>query len=171
MDLTKRLVASALPGNNNIVIERLRGLVRLESGDTTQDYQLTVTNNEVALKPMKNQKNRLEEQDYGFLAYGRNLADNSEAVLREVLMTCRSQLRAKQVVRVVADMKPEEIEAIQTKNCGEQLPEGWYFDGRMYMNYEGEYKTEHPNLQLLLTQYLEQENLVVGDHNRSVMKD
>jgi hypothetical protein len=51
------------------------------------------------------------------------------------------------------------------------LPEGWYFDGRMYMNYEGEYKTEHPNLQLLLTQYLEQGNSVVCDHNRSVMKE
>jgi hypothetical protein len=34
MDLTKKLVSSALPGNENIVIERLRGLVRLESGDT-----------------------------------------------------------------------------------------------------------------------------------------
>jgi len=38
MDLTKRLVASALPCNDKIVIERLRGLVRLESGDTEQDY-------------------------------------------------------------------------------------------------------------------------------------
>jgi hypothetical protein len=125
----------------------------------------------MTLKPMKNQKKRLEEQDYGFLAYGRNLATNSEAILREVLMTCRSQLRAKQVVRTLLDLKPEEIEAIQTKNCGDHLPEGWYFDGRMYMNYEGEYKVEHPNLQLLLSQYLEEGNSVVGDYNRSVMKE
>lgn len=35
MDFTKRLVASVQPDNDNIVIERLRGLVKLESGDTS----------------------------------------------------------------------------------------------------------------------------------------
>ena len=49
-------------------------------------------------------------------------------------------------MRTIADLKKEEIEAIQTKYCGDYLPEGWYFDGRMYMNYDGEYKVEHPNL-------------------------
>lgn len=97
----KRMIGSAQAGTGNIVIERLRGLVRLETGDTSQDYQLTVNNNEVSLKPMKNQKSRLDEHDYGFLAYGRNLADNEEAVIREVLRTCRSQLREKKVVRTI----------------------------------------------------------------------
>lgn len=120
---------------------------------------------------MKNQKKRLDERDYGFLVYGRNLANNDEALVREVLKTCRSQLREKKVVRTVADLKAEEIESIVTKNCGDHLPEGWYFDGRMYMNYDGQYKTEHPNLQFLLSQYLEEENSVVGDYNRGVMKE
>jgi len=83
-------VASAQPGKGLIMIERLRGLVRIEQGDTEQDYQLTVTNSDVTLRPMKNQKNRLSENDYGFLAYGRNLPDNSEELLREVLKTCRT---------------------------------------------------------------------------------
>ena len=51
------------------------------------------------------------------------------------------------------------------------MPDGWYFDGRMYMNYEGKYQTEHPNLELLIKQYLEQENSVVGEFNRGVMKE
>lgn len=121
------------------MIERLRGLVRLESGDTSQDYQLTVTNELVDLKPMKNQKKRLDERDYGFLVYGRNLTSNSERLVREVLKTCRTQLREKRIVRTAADLKPEELESIITKNCGDFLPDGWYFDGRMYMNYEGKY--------------------------------
>jgi hypothetical protein len=41
----------------------------------------------------------------------------------------------------------------------------------MYMNYEGKYQTEHPNLELLIKQYLEQENSVVGEFNRGVMKE
>jgi len=50
----KRLVQSVNPGKGLIMIERLRGYVRLEIGDTEQDYQLIVTNNEVNLKPLKN---------------------------------------------------------------------------------------------------------------------
>ena len=34
----KRLVKSAQPGSGLIMVERLRGLVRLEQGDTAQDY-------------------------------------------------------------------------------------------------------------------------------------
>lgn len=51
------------------------------------------------------------------------------------------------------------------------MPDGWYFDGRGYMTYEGDYKTEHPNLELLCKQYLANENNVVGDYNRTVMKE
>ncbi len=115
---------------------------------------------------MKNQKARLDERDYGFLVYGRNLHEKNEEIIREVVKTCRSQLRAKQILRTIADLKKEEIEAIQTKYCGDYLPEGWYFDGRMYMNYDGEYKVEHPNLQMLLQNYLAGINDSVGDYNR-----
>jgi len=31
---------------------------------------------------MKNQQNRLDEADYGFLVYGRNIADNGEHIIR-----------------------------------------------------------------------------------------
>lgn len=90
IDHQKKLVQSVQPGKDIIVIERLRGLVRLEQGDTEQDYQLVVTHNEITLKGMKNQGKRLEDADYGFLAYGRNLPDNAETLIREVIKTCRS---------------------------------------------------------------------------------
>lgn len=93
LEYQKRFVKSAQPNSGLIVIERLRGLVRLETGDIEQDYQLTVTHDECTLKPMKNQKNRLNEQDYGFLVYGRNVGENDSELLKEVLKTCRTQLR------------------------------------------------------------------------------
>jgi hypothetical protein len=53
MDLTKKLVKSALP-QNAMMVERLRGLVRIEEGDESQDFELVVTCENFVLKPMKN---------------------------------------------------------------------------------------------------------------------
>jgi len=56
-------------------VERLRGLVRIEEGDESQDYELVVSNDNFVLKPMKNQKNRISPDDLGFLVYGRNVSE------------------------------------------------------------------------------------------------
>ena len=53
MDLTKRQVKSALP-QNALLVERLRGLVRIEEGDESQDYELIISCDNFVLKPMKN---------------------------------------------------------------------------------------------------------------------
>ncbi len=53
MDLTKRQVKSALP-QNALLVERLRGLVRIEEGDESQDYELIVSCDNFVLKHMKN---------------------------------------------------------------------------------------------------------------------
>ena len=171
IDIQKKIVASAQPGKGLIMIERLRGLVRIENGDTEQDYQLTVTNADVTLRPMKNHKNRLNENDYGFLAYGRNLPDNSEELLREVLKTCRTQLRAKQNMRQISDLSKDEIQAIVDARNGECLPDGWYFSGRFYVDQDGQMQEEHPGLETLLKQYLGEANEGVGEYNRQVQKE
>lgn len=38
----------------NIVFERLKGMIRLESGDTNSDYELIIQQDNVSLKPLKN---------------------------------------------------------------------------------------------------------------------
>ncbi len=53
MDLTKRQVKSVLP-QNALLVERLRGLVRIEEGDESQDYELIISCDNFVLKPMKN---------------------------------------------------------------------------------------------------------------------
>ena len=46
--------------------------------DNSQDYQLLVNNDEVALKPLKNQKARLAPENLGILVYGRNIGNDAE---------------------------------------------------------------------------------------------
>ena len=73
----------------NIIFERLKGMVRLESGDTSTDYELIIQQDNVSLKPLKNQKNKVNPEDLGFLVYGKNLVEG-EKLLRELFKTCRT---------------------------------------------------------------------------------
>lgn len=88
------------------------------------------------------------------MIYGRNIAENHEKMARDLLKTCRQQLSAKQKLRTISELKAEEIEMVKTKFCGDHLPNGWYFDGRQYMNFDGDVVYEHPNLEMLLNGYL-----------------
>lgn len=53
IDCTKTQVKSAST-QGILVVERLRGLVRIEEGDESQDYELVVSCDNFVLKPMKN---------------------------------------------------------------------------------------------------------------------
>ena len=60
---------------------------------------------------------------------------------------------------------------VKNKFCGDHLPNGWYFDGRQYMNFDGDVVYEHPNLEMMLNGYLKEQNEKIGDYNRSVDKE
>ncbi len=53
------------------MFERLRGIITNED-DTTQDYELTVTADEVMLRGLKNQDKRMSPEEKMFMVYGRN---------------------------------------------------------------------------------------------------
>ena len=82
MDIAKRRV-----GSTDLYMERIRGYVLVEGKEEEQDYELICNFNELSLKPLKNQNNRLKAEDLGLLIYGRNL---NEAMIKEVMKTCRS---------------------------------------------------------------------------------
>jgi hypothetical protein len=42
-------------------------------------------------------------------------------------------------LRKLEDLKSEEISAVTAKVAELGLPDGWFFDGRMYMDFEGHY--------------------------------
>lgn len=97
IELIKRKISASKIGDKpqsnipsiNIVFERLRGMIRLESGDTNSDYELIIQQDNVSLKSLKNQKNRINPEDLGFLVYGKNLVEG-EKLLRELFKTCRT---------------------------------------------------------------------------------
>lgn len=72
MDISKRRVNG--DKNGILYIERINGYITLEGQD--QDYQVTANSNEITLKPLKNQENRLQLKDLILSAYGRNINSN-----------------------------------------------------------------------------------------------
>jgi len=56
-----------------MIIERMRGYVTLEGKEESQDYELICNFNELTLKPLKNQDNRLKPEELGVFIYGRNI--------------------------------------------------------------------------------------------------
>jgi len=126
------------------------------------------------LKPLKNQNARLAPENLGILVYGRNISDSEqgEELMRDVLKTCRSQPTEKKAVRTRKDIKQEEIDALQEKFMSNHLPSGWYFDGRAYYNRNDESSQwEHPNIELLISNYLNEINDDIGEFNRDVQKE
>jgi len=71
-----------------VTFERVRGLVRLED-DPTQDYELIVHQQELTLRPLKNQAARIESENLGFMVYGKNVVEG-ENILRDILKVCRT---------------------------------------------------------------------------------
>lgn len=91
MELTKRRLNST-----DLYMERIRGYVLVEGKEEEQDYELICNFNELSLKPMKNQEKRLKHEDLGLLIYGRNL---NEAMIKEVMKTCRTQMHKKRYLK------------------------------------------------------------------------
>lgn len=163
MDKARRLVSST----QDVFIERMRGYVQVEGKEEECTYELICTFNELSLKPLKV---KLPVEELGFVLYGRNLAHN-EALLTSILKCGRTQLKNKRQLRTRESITEEEIEMLKDKYVSSMLPDGWFFNGFMYLNYEGVQQVEHPNLEAIIRQYVEEVNAEIGDYNREVQKE
>jgi len=143
MDYSRRRVNG--DSNGNLYFERLNGFVMLEGQD--QDYELTANFNEIILKPLKNQDNRLAFKDLILTAYGRNIGTNQEANIRDVLKALRPQVPSKKDLRTRESVTQSEKDMLQEKYKEVQLPGTWHFNGRYYMNDDCETMDEHPNME------------------------
>lgn len=74
-------------------------------------------------------------------------------------------------MRSAKDLSQDDIDKIVSEHCGECLTDGWTFTGFNYMNYDGRTQDTHPNLDLLVQNYLAQEAEQIGDYNREVLKE
>lgn len=84
-------------GKDAVVIERMRGLIRLEDKDH-MDYEFTIREQEFAIRPLNNGGSRLRPEDLGFMVYGKNVV-GCENIIRELLKTCRTQMPEKLPLR------------------------------------------------------------------------
>lgn len=127
---------------------------------------------EVSLKPLKNTKERLTQEQLGFMIYGSGpLEDNEEKVMRELLKMCKTQIAEKRRLLKVEDLTQEELTQIQKAHFGgEELPAGWYFQGALYVDEDGKMHDEHPETERFVKEYLAEKNDKIGDFNRDLVK-
>jgi len=111
MELIKRKVGTM--GSKEPLVERFRGYVNIEGENgSNQDHQLCLNFGDLSIKGLKNQANRLEPSQMGFLLYGKNLTDakgNVQAAVRETLKCVRTHLTEKKEKRTRDQITDEEI--------------------------------------------------------------
>jgi hypothetical protein len=108
-------------------------------------------------------------EELGFLIYGRNLSTpQAETLIKDLLKTGRTQLKQKKTLKTRETLSNEEIEMLKDKYVSSHLPDGWFFNGYMYLNFEGVVQPEHPNLELIIKTYIDEQNSQIGDYNREV---
>ena len=167
MDMIRRKVLS-----QDAYIERFRGYVVIEGKEEEQNYELVCNFNEISLRGMKNQGKMLKTEDLGFVIYGRNLTGpQPEALIKELLKCGRTQLKQKKTLRTRESITEEEIEMLKDKYVCTMLPDGWFFNGYMYLNYDGIQQPEHPNLEAIVKLFMDEQNSQIGDFNREVQKE
>ena len=87
---------------------------------------------------MKNQGKLLQAEDLGFVIYGRNLSGAMpETLIKDLLKCGRTQLKQKKTLRSRETITEEEIEMLKDKYVCTMLPDGWFYNGYMYFNYDG----------------------------------
>ena len=71
-----------------------------------------------------------------------------------------------------ADLSAAEVDAVGAKLLeAAALPEGWFYDGRMYIDSDGAKSAEHPSLAAAVVALLAEKNAAVEQHNAAVRGD
>jgi hypothetical protein len=60
---------------------------------------------------------------------------------------------------------------LKDKYVSSMLPDGWFFNGYLYLNYDGITQEEHPNLEAIIKAYVDEQNAEIGEYNREVQKE
>jgi len=163
----------------------IKGFVRFEN-DLENVYEISVNSNYILLRPLKNVKVILNKStikdfekteviyenfnanDLGVLFYGENL---QESQLQELLIKCIKPLKEKIKLRTKESMTAEEIHKLEIDNRSLGMDEGEFFDGLGFRDCEGVVLPHHPKLDILVEQYLVEQNSNIGLLNRQIEKE
>lgn len=119
-------------------VERMTARINVED-DHEKDYLLVHHFNELQLKAIKADK-RLEKHQLGIYCYGRGLAKPDGSLVpefKEALKCIRTQLTEKKPLRQRDSITEEEIEMLEEKYRGEDMPDDgkiWVYIGFCYQN-------------------------------------
>lgn len=99
-------------------------------------------------------------------------------IIKETLKCARTLLAEKKNMRTRESITEEEIQMLEDKYCGEDLPSGdriqWEYTGFCYQNMLGgdnERMFQHPNREFLIERYLKEINEEIGSYNLNVQKE
>ena len=74
-------------------------------------------------------------------------------------------------MRTRENITKEEIDMLADKYVSQFLPEGWFYNGYYYIDVNSTISNTHPNLELLIKNYIDEQNEVIGEHNREAQKE
>ena len=60
---------------------------------------------------------------------------------------------------------------LKEKYVGAFLPDGWMFNGYMYLDADAHTQINHPNFEGVIKHFIDTENALIGDYNREVQKE
>lgn len=61
-------------------------------------------------------------------------------------------------MRTRENVTAAEIEMLKDKHVSDMLPDGWFFNGYFYLDVNGKTANEHPNLEFIIKQYIDEQN-------------
>ena len=87
------------------------------------------------------------------------------------MKTCRTNTHNQtKKLRSRNNISKDEVERLKVQHLGDFLPEGWFFDGTYYLDYNGNKEVVHPNLDGIIQNYIDMQNDEIGGYNREVQK-
>ena len=68
-------------------------------------------------------------------------------------------------------MTADEVAMLKDTHLNTHLADGWFFNGYLYVDIDGKSQLEHPNLELIIREYVDEQNKLIGEFNREVQKE
>lgn len=92
----------------------------------------------------------------------------TEDGLKDWLRLCTKQTPTKRTKKTKVNVTPQEINKIHEARHLDPLPAGFFYNGYQYVNFFGEKRNLHPNIDLFIDEYIAEVNKEVEHFNREL---
>jgi hypothetical protein len=126
------------------VIEKIVGYVKYvhsEEEKNDQLYQVIASHKEKKIE----KDDKIADDEIGLLICGRNILNNSDYI-DQVLITLSGEIPQFKPHRTKQDLSEEEVFNLNLVNFFRDIPEGWWWDGPVILDEEGNRYGQHPRI-------------------------